>query len=132
MENIIGWAFFIGLILILFIKIIIIAFKKLKPKKSMASQLHSQLNKPAENVYNQLKENTKEDKMEDNEESEEEENTYSYSFTCDNCNEEKDWDIPVGTRAIDFIKKAKCETCECLVLDEEASKFNDENQMGEE
>ncbi len=130
MQNIIGWGLFAGLILILFIKIIISAVKKLKPKKSMASQLHTQLNKPAEDVYNKIKENTKEDKMEDNEESDEE--TYSYNFTCDNCNEENSWDIPTGTRAIDFIKKAKCETCECLVLDEEASKFNDENQTGEE
>lgn len=92
------------------------------PKESMKATAYDTL----KDLTNK-KENTKEDKMEDNEEE-----TYSYDFTCDNCNEELGLIIPVGTRVIDFVKKEKCETCGCLMLDEEASEFNSENTVDKE
>jgi hypothetical protein len=63
---------------------------------------------------------------EDNETEEEDDDveTYTYEWDCDNCNELYDYDIPLKTRVIDFIKTQKCETCGCKVYDLESRKIN--------
>ena len=50
--------------------------------------------------------------------------TYTYEWTCDNCDESCDYDIPIRTRVIDFIKNKKCEYCGCSAYDLESRKIN--------
>lgn len=64
--------------------------------------------------------NTKEDK---------EIETYEIDFTCENCDNEDDYDIPVGTTIKEFLRTKICEYCGCLLETEgDNSDESDEEQ----
>lgn len=72
--------------------------------------------------------------QEEEEEEEEDEgvDTYTYNYSCDNCETDSDFEIPMGTRVIDYLEKNKdkCENCGCLIVDKEAR--GSESQEDEE
>lgn len=55
------------------------------------------------------------EKVHNSEETDEEVETYSYTVTCDNCEEEVELEIAKGTRVKDYLKNNEeiCESCGC-------------------
>jgi len=43
-------------------------------------------------------------------------NTYCVIVTCNNCEEEAEFDILCGTKVEEFLKDKECETCRCKIL----------------
>jgi len=68
-------------------------------------------------------------KEKESEEEEEKVETYEYKFECENCGNEKLFDIPKGTTIKTFLKDKECEVCNCLLI--EKNKFSVENPLGD-
>ena len=75
-------------------------------------------------IFNRKPNNNTDSETETENSEDDEYDTYTYEWTCDNCDESSDYDIPIRTRVIDYIKTKKCETCGCSAYDLESRKIN--------
>ena len=68
------------------------------------------------------------DPEEDKEEEQEDEDqeTYLMDFTCQNCGNECNFEIPIKTTVLNFFKNKRCEECGCNVIQPNEVKIMEE------